>query len=103
MRSRRWSPVIFVVMLWIASLIILVVTFFSAALAAKNASGTLDKAYHFLGMPLLVGFRHGDKIGTHLQWGSLVLLVAPLLLGLVIAVVQASRAWTRSAGRANAR
>jgi hypothetical protein len=103
MRSRRWSPVVIVVMLWIVSLVILGVTFFSAAMAAKNASGTLDKAYHFLGMPLLVGFRHGDKIGTHLQWGSLVLLVGPLLLGLVIAVIQSSRAWARSAGRATAR
>jgi hypothetical protein len=103
MRSRRWSPVIIVVMLWIASLIILGVAFFSAAIAAKNATGTLDKAYHFLGMPLLVGFRHNGKIGTHLQWGSLVLLVGPLLLGLVIAVVQSSRAWARSAGRGTAR
>jgi hypothetical protein len=103
MRSRRWSPLIIATMLWIVSLAILGVTFFSAAMAAKNASGTLDKPYHFLGMPLLVGFSHSGKIGTHLQWGSLVLLVAPLVLGLVIAVVQTSRAWARSAGRATAR
>jgi hypothetical protein len=96
MRNRRSSPIVFVVVLWVAALIILGVNFFSAGEAGRNATGTLDKSYDFLGMPLLVGFRHADKVGVHLEWGALVLLIAPLVLGLVIVVVQSSRAWGRS-------
>ncbi len=89
------SPIKIAVALWIAALAYLGFGFVSIAIAARAASGELQVAFNLAGIPLLDGFRHAGRIGTHLQWGVAFLLVAPFVVGMLLALWKIRRAATR--------
>ena len=89
------SPVKIAVALWIAALVYLGIGFVTASLQAKSAAGDLEVPFSFLGIPILVGFRHAGRFGTHLEWGVAFLLIAPFVVGMLLALSRIRRATTR--------
>ena len=94
-RRSAISPVKVAVALWIAALVYLAVGFVSVALQARSASDDLEIPFSFLWIPLLVGFRHAGRIGTHLEWGVAFLLVAPFVVGMLLALWRIGRTTPR--------
>jgi hypothetical protein len=95
MRGQRSVPLLLVSACWVGALVYLAVAFVAASDTARKSPTSGEYPYEFLGMPLLVSFRNGDRIGLHFHWGALVLLIAPLLVGLVLMVLQWRRVWAR--------
>jgi hypothetical protein len=79
-------------LLWVAAFVVVAAHLVAATNAVKSATGDTEKPYDFIGLPILTGFRNGDRFGVHLEWGTLVLLTAPILLGLLLVSARLSRA-----------
>lgn len=82
---------------------IVAVTLFVEALALfavlvmiteKVRSATVDTEvpWSFLGMPVFLAFRTDDRIGVVPQWGLLVLIGVPILIGMTAIVIASGRA-----------
>jgi len=80
------------VLLWIAALVTEGVYFVNASQTAKDATSDVENQYDLVGLPLMTGFREGERFGVHIEWGSMVLLLAPILLGVFLVAVQLGRA-----------
>ena len=91
MRRRRLTPVLLFVLLWIVAVGFVGVQFVAASEAARSSDVDMVKSYALFGMPVLEGFRNDGRFGVHMHWGALVLVIAPFLLGILVAVVRASR------------
>lgn len=89
------SPIKIAVVLWIAALVYLSFGFVSVAIEARAASGELEVPFSLVGIPILVGFRHAGRFGTHLEWGVAFLLIAPFVVGMLLALSRIRRATTR--------
>jgi hypothetical protein len=89
------SPIKIAVALWIAALVYLGFGLVTVSLQSKSAAGDLEIPFSFLGIPLLTGFRHAGRIGTHLGWGTAFLMVAPFVVGMALALWRIRRAATR--------
>jgi hypothetical protein len=94
-RRSAISPVKVAVALWIAAIVYLGVGLVTVSLQAKSAAGDLEVPFSFLGIPLLAGFRHAGRIGTHPEWGVAFLLVAPFVVGMLLALWKIRRVATR--------
>lgn len=81
-----WPGVVSLI-LWAAALGIAGTTF---VLASQNAREAADGALipmRFLGLPLFEGFHDDGRFGVHPEFGLLVLLIVPAVVGIVVAVV----------------
>ncbi|WP_270352218.1 transcriptional regulator [Microbacterium testaceum] len=72
--------------LWVVALAITLTIFVQVSEAARTAvaSGVIPGS--FIGLPLFEGFRNDGRIGVHPEWGLLVMLVVPAVLGILIAL-----------------
>ncbi len=89
--SLLLSPIVVAVALWIVGLIVMAVAFVSGANAVRNATADTEVTFQLVFVPILVAFRHAGRIGAHLQWGSLLLLVGPFVIGFALAIVRIQR------------
>lgn len=94
-RERRSvSPGLAAALLWIAAFAYVAVGFVTAVSRVRAAGGDLEQPVSLVGLPLLVAFKHAGRIGTHVEWGLAVLLVAPFVIGMLLALVRVRRATT---------
>lgn len=89
--SRLTGPVALSGLLWIAAFLVVAVTFVRASNRAKSASVNAEYDYDLIGLPLMTAFRNGDRFGVHLEWGTLVLLIGPVLLGVLLISARLNR------------
>lgn len=86
------APLAVACTLWLAGSVAWAFGFVSASSSAKAAASNTTIAYQILGIPILEGFRNGSRFGVHLQWGTLVLVIGPFVIGLVVVLAQLSLA-----------
>ena len=89
-RTMIW-PGIASVLLWILGLLIAGVSFVSVSGAARAASDGTSLPSGFLGLPLFEGFHADGRFGVHPQWGLLVLLIVPAVVGIALSLVALRR------------
>lgn len=70
--------------LWVVALAVTLTVFVQVSEAARTAVATVVFSGSFIGLPLFEGFRNDGRIGVHLEWGLLVMLVVPAVLGILI-------------------
>ncbi len=87
----RVSPGLVAALLWVAGFVYVAVGFVTSVSRVRSAGGDLDQPVTLLGLPLLVAFKHAGRIGTHVEWGLAVLLVAPFVIGMLLALLQVRR------------
>lgn len=93
--ARAVRPWVVAVPVWIIAGVYLALTFHSATMAARAAEVSTQFPRSLLGMPVLTGFRDGERFGVHLEWGTAALLVAPAVLAALVSlavVVRQARA-----------
>ncbi|ALS56766.1 hypothetical protein [Rathayibacter toxicus] len=81
-RARMIVSVIF----WLVSIASGVVCLVIATGAAKDSAMDATFPHTVLGLPILEGFKADGKFGVHLQWGVIVLLVVPLIMGTLLSM-----------------
>ena len=91
-KSRSVSPGLVATVLWIAAFLYLATGFVASVAQVRSAAGNLEVPVSLIGLPLLVAFKHAGRIGTHVQWGFALLLVAPFLVGMLLALLRVRRA-----------
>lgn len=91
-RRSGISPAFVAGALWIAALVYLGVGFATVVGRVRSATGDLEASFSLIGIPLLVGFRHAGRIGTHVQWGVALLLLSPFVVGMLVALWRIRRA-----------
>lgn len=89
--GRGFMPMALAIPLWVLEGVYLAIAFVSASSQAKASATDAIFLKDLLGMPLLEGFRNADRFGVHVKWGTLALLVAPLIIALLLSVVSAAR------------
>ncbi len=93
-RHVTQRPLTVALSLWGVALAVTLTVFVQVSEAARAAVATAIIPGSFVGLPLFEGFRDDGRIGVHPQWGLLVMLVVPAVLGIVtflIASVSSSR------------
>jgi len=73
--------------LWVAAIAVTVTVFVQVSEAVRTAVATVVIPGSFIGLPLFEGFRNDGRIGVHLEWGLLVMLVVPAVLSILIPLV----------------
>lgn len=73
--------------LWVVAVAATLTVFVQVSEAARTAVATVVIPGSFVGLPLFEGFRDDDRIGVHPEWGLLVMLVVPAVLGILIPLV----------------
>jgi hypothetical protein len=91
-RRSGISPALVAGALWIAAVVYLGIGFATVVSQVQSATGDLEVPFGLLGIPLLVGFRQAGRIGTHVGWGVALLLVAPFVVGMLVALGRIRRA-----------
>ena len=84
-RTVVWPGIVSVV-LWAVALVIAGASFVSASQAARVASDGARIPENFLGLPLFVGFHTDGRFGVHPEWGLIVFLIVPAVVGIAMAV-----------------
>ena len=80
-------PTAVTVLAWIAAAALGIVALMLAGTTARDAPASGVFPQTLFGIPIMEGFRDGDRIGVHLAWGSWLLVVVPLVVtGLATAV-----------------
>jgi hypothetical protein len=78
-RAFSW-PAAITVLAWVAAAATGVTLLVLAGMAAREATASGVFPQTLLGIPILEGFRDGERIGVHLAWGSWVLVLVPLVV-----------------------
>lgn len=89
---RAMRPLYLVVPLYLAVIAYVGWAFVSASGEARAATSDTEFPRSLLGMPVLEGFAADGRFGVHIEWGVLVLAVAPAVIGVVMGVVTIVRA-----------
>ncbi len=92
-------PTLVTVLAWVAAAAVGVTMLVLAGLAAREATASGVFPQTLVGIPILEGFRDGDRIGVHLAWGVWVLVLAPLVVT-VVATAAGVRRYRRGAADA---
>ncbi|WP_295791839.1 transcriptional regulator [uncultured Microbacterium sp.] len=93
-RTMIWPGVISIA-LWAVALTITGVLFVGVSESARAASEGAVIPAGFVGLPLFEGFHDGGRFGVHLEWGLLVMLIGPAIVGIVLSLVAVARETTR--------
>jgi len=97
-RAFSW-PTAVTVLAWLAAVATGITMLVLAGIAARDATGSGTFPQTLFGIPVLEGFRNGERIGVHLAWGAWLLVLVPLL---VTAVATAAGVRRYIRGRADA-
>jgi hypothetical protein len=73
-------------LLWCIAVIIIGYGFMNTGQAVAGEGVDLEVPFRFLSLPVFVGFRHNGLHGMHVQWGLVVMLLAPALVGLIVSL-----------------
>ncbi len=73
-------PTAVIVLAWLAAAATGITMLVLAGIAARDATASGVFPQTLLGIPVLEGFRDGERIGVHLAWGAWLLVVAPLVV-----------------------
>lgn len=73
--------------LWVVAVAVTLTVFVQVSEAARTAVATVVIPGSFVGLPLFEGSRNDDRIEVHPEWGLLVMLVVPAVLGILIPLV----------------
>lgn len=95
LRTNLW-PALVSIGAWIAAIATGAVCLVLGGLAARDSgtSGVFPQVV--LGIPILEGFRDGDKFGVHLQWGVVLLVLLPLVITVASSILGIRRFTSRS-------
>lgn len=78
------QPLSVALALWVVALAVTLTIFVQVSETARTAVATVVIPGSFVGLPLFEGFRNDGRIGVHPEWGLLVMLVVPAVLGILI-------------------
>jgi hypothetical protein len=90
-----WAVALF---LWAVALSVLLYGFLNVGGAVAGEGADASASFSFLGLPLFFGFRSHNLHGMRVKWGIAVMLIAPPVAGVALAVYQLRRE-LRSSGR----
>jgi hypothetical protein len=83
---RLTSPLGIAVLLWLVGYGV----FYEELVSQRNMTAgngpNVDVPISFAGLPLAVIFRHNNLHAVHWRWGTLVLIVAPAIIGITVAL-----------------
>jgi hypothetical protein len=81
-RAFSW-PTVVTVLAWLGAAATGITMLVLAGTAARDATASGVFPQTLLGLPVLEGFRDGERIGVHLAWGAWLLVVVPLVVTVI--------------------
>lgn len=89
-RTMIWPGVISIA-LWVVAIIITGALFVEVSESARAASEGAVIPAAFVGLPLFEGFHSEGRFGVHPEWGLLVMLIVPAIVGILLSLIAVAR------------
>lgn len=93
-RTMIWPGVISIA-LWAMAIVITGIIFVGVSESARAASDGAVIPAGFLGLPLFEGFHNEGRFGVRPEWGLLVMLIVPAVIGILLSLVTLARETSR--------